>query len=57
MTKIAIVYYSSTGTNYQLAQWAKEAVEGVGAEARLVKAPELAPDVAIDANPCLESSL
>lgn len=51
MSKIAIVYYSSTGTNYQLAQWAKEAVESVGAEARLVKAPELAPDVAIDANP------
>ncbi|AYW48221.1 NAD(P)H:quinone oxidoreductase, type IV [Tetragenococcus osmophilus] len=51
MTKIAIVYYSSTGTNYQLAQWAKEAVENAGAQARLVKAPELAPDVAIDANP------
>ncbi|MDN6640058.1 MAG: NAD(P)H:quinone oxidoreductase [Tetragenococcus sp.] len=51
MTKISIVYYSSTGTNYQLAQWAKEAVENTGAEARLVKAPELAPDVAIDANP------
>ncbi|GMA07024.1 NAD(P)H dehydrogenase (quinone) [Tetragenococcus halophilus subsp. flandriensis] len=51
MTKISIIYYSSTGTNYQLAQWAKEAVESVGAEARLVKAPELAPEFAIDANP------
>lgn len=51
MTKISIIYYSSTGTNYQLAQWAKEAVEDAGAEARLVKAPELAPDVAIEANP------
>lgn len=22
--KLAVIYYSSTGTNYQLAQWAKE---------------------------------
>ncbi|NRR75000.1 NAD(P)H-dependent oxidoreductase [Tetragenococcus halophilus] len=51
MTKISIIYYSSTGTNYQLAQWAKEAVESIGTEARLVRAPELAPDFAIDANP------
>ncbi|GMG65450.1 NAD(P)H:quinone oxidoreductase type IV [Tetragenococcus halophilus] len=51
MTKISIIYYSSTGTNYQLALWAKEAVESAGAQARLVKAPELAPDAAINANP------
>jgi len=55
MTKISIIYYSSTGTNYQLAQWAKEAVEEAGAEARVVRAPELAPDMAIDANPAWRS--
>jgi len=55
MTKISIIYYSSTGTNYQLAQWAKEAVEEAGAEARVVRAPELAPDMAIDANPSWRS--
>lgn len=51
MTKIAIVYYSATGANYQLAQWAKAGVEEAGAEVRLVKAPELAPQEAIDSNP------
>lgn len=51
MTKLSIIYYSSTGTNYQMAQWAKEAAEEAGAEVRLVKAPELAPEAAIAANP------
>lgn len=50
-TKVAVIYYSSTGTNYQLAQWAKEAAEGNGADVKLVKFPELAPDQAIDSNP------
>lgn len=49
--KLAIVYYSSTGTNHKLANWAKEGAEAAGAEVRLVRVPELAPDVAIDANP------
>ncbi len=51
MTKIAIVYYSATGANYQLAQWAKAGAEEAGAEVRLVKVPELAPQAAIDSNP------
>lgn len=50
-TNVAIVYYSSTGTNYQMANWAKEEAESVGAEVRLVKVPELAPEEAIAANP------
>src|SRR5699024_1285842 len=49
--KLAIVYYSSTGTNYQMAKWAKEGAEAQGAEVRIVRAEELAPDAAIDANP------
>ncbi|MGZ9586552.1 NAD(P)H:quinone oxidoreductase [Paenibacillus marinisediminis] len=49
--KLAIIYYSSTGTNYQLAQWAQEAAEEAGAEVKLVKVPELAPQAAIDSNP------
>lgn len=48
---LAIVYYSATGTNYQMAKWAKEAAEEVGANVRLVKAEELAPQAAIDSNP------
>ncbi|NMB02898.1 MAG: NAD(P)H:quinone oxidoreductase [Firmicutes bacterium] len=49
--KLAVIYYSSTGTNYQLAQWAKAGAEELGAEVKLVKVPELAPQAAIDSNP------
>lgn len=56
-TKLAIIYYSSTGINYQLAQWAKEAAESTGAEVRLVKAKELAPEIAIDSNPAWRANV
>ena len=49
--KLAIVYYSMSGTNFQLSNWAKEAAEEAGAEVRLVKAGELAPQEVVDANP------
>ncbi len=49
--KLAVIYYSSTGTNHQLAQWAAEAAEAAGAEVRLRKVKELAPQAAIDSNP------
>ncbi|GAA3405968.1 NAD(P)H:quinone oxidoreductase [Paenibacillus hodogayensis] len=49
--KLAIIYYSSTGTNYQLAQWAAEGAKEAGAEAKIVKVPELAPEAAIASNP------
>lgn len=49
-TKLTIVYYSATGHNYQMATWAKEAAEQEKAEVRLVRARELAPAAAIDAN-------
>ena len=49
--KLAIIYYSSTGTNYQLAQWAQEAAREMGVgEVRLRKVRELAPKEAIEAN-------
>jgi len=41
--KLLIVYYSMTGTNYKMANWAKEGAEEIGAEVRLVKAPEIVP--------------
>lgn len=49
--KLTIVYYSMTGTNFQLASWAKEAAEKAGAEVRMVKATELATEESIQANP------
>src|SRR4051794_2997005 len=48
--KLAIIYYSSTGTNYQMAQWAEEAGSEAGAEVKLLKVPELAPESAIAKN-------
>ncbi|WP_212920190.1 NAD(P)H:quinone oxidoreductase [Ornithinibacillus bavariensis] len=51
MVKLAVIYYSSTGINYQLARWAEEAGKSVGAEVKVVKVPELAPEAAIASNP------
>jgi NAD(P)H dehydrogenase (quinone) len=42
--KLAIIYYSSYGTNHQMANIAAEAAKAAGAEVRLLKAPETAPD-------------
>lgn len=49
--KLAVIYYSSTGINHQLAQWAVEAGKEAGAEVRLLKVQELAPEEAINSNP------
>jgi NAD(P)H dehydrogenase (quinone) len=47
MPKIAIVYYSATGNTYELAQAVEEGAQGAGAETRLRKVRELAPEEAI----------
>jgi NAD(P)H dehydrogenase (quinone) len=41
--KLAIIYYSSYGTNHRMASIAAEAAKAAGAEVRLLKAPETAP--------------
>ncbi len=41
--KLAIIYYSSYGTNHAMAEIAAEAARAAGAEARLLKVPETAP--------------
>ena len=56
-TKIAIIYYSSTGTNYQLSQWAEEGAKEAGADVKVLKIPELAPQEAIDQNPAWKEHL
>ncbi|TVX98823.1 NAD(P)H:quinone oxidoreductase [Paenibacillus cremeus] len=48
---LAVIYYSSTGTNYQLAQWAADGGREAGAEVKILKVPELAPQSVIDGNP------
>jgi NAD(P)H dehydrogenase (quinone) len=49
--KLAIVYYSSTGTIATIARELHDAGVKAGAEVRLVRAGELAPQAAIDSNP------
>lgn len=48
---LAIIYYSSTGTNYQMAQWAEEAAKESGAQVKVAKVKESAPMGAIESNP------
>ncbi|MBP3192121.1 NAD(P)H:quinone oxidoreductase [Natronogracilivirga saccharolytica] len=48
--KLAIIYYSSTGTNYETAKVAASAAEESGAEVRIRKVAELAPEEAIAQN-------
>ncbi len=49
--KLAVIFYSSTGTNFQLAKWAAEAGKQAGAgEVKLLKIKEIAPQEAINEN-------
>ncbi len=43
MTKIAVVFYSTYGTNHAMAKVAAEAAEAAGAEVRLLRVRETAP--------------
>jgi NAD(P)H dehydrogenase (quinone) len=49
-TRVAIIYYSSTGGTHAVAKAIAEGAEKAGAEVRLRRVPELAPDEAIDSN-------
>jgi NAD(P)H dehydrogenase (quinone) len=49
--KVAVIYYSATGSVHALARAVAEGAEKAGAEVRLRRVPELAPDTAIDTNP------
>lgn len=46
----AVIYYSATGTTYELARAVEEGAESAGAEVRFRKVRELAPDEAIATN-------
>lgn len=48
--KIAVIYYSATGTTYKLARAIEEGVREAGAEVRFRKVKELAPEEAIKSN-------
>ncbi len=48
MTKIAIIFYSTYGTNHAVAEEAARAAREAGAEVRLLKVAETAPQSVID---------
>jgi len=51
MTRVAVIYYSSTGHVHRLADAVREGAEEAGAEVRLRRVEELAPEEAIRQNP------
>lgn len=59
MTKLnlAVIYYSSTGANHQMVSWAAEGAKEAGAEVRLLKVQELAPESAIESNPAWKTNV
>ena len=54
---LAIVFYSMGGSNYQMAKWAAEAAKEAGAEVKLLKVAELAPQSAIEENPAWKATV
>lgn len=48
--KLAVVFYSMGGTNYELAKWAAEGAKENGAEVRVLRVEELAPASVVEAN-------
>lgn len=51
MTNVAVIYYSSTGNVHQLADAAATAAQKAGADVRLLRVAELAPESVIAATP------
>ena len=51
IVKVAVIYYSATGAVHALAKAVAEGATLAGAEVRLRRVAELAPDSAIDQNP------
>ncbi|MFJ2952788.1 NAD(P)H:quinone oxidoreductase [Streptomyces sp. NPDC087226] len=49
--RVAVIYYSATGNVHALASAVAEGARSRGAEVRLRRVAELAPDTAIDSNP------
>ncbi|RKT88848.1 NAD(P)H dehydrogenase (quinone) [Saccharopolyspora antimicrobica] len=55
--KLSIIYYSSTGTGTEIANTLAAEAEAAGAEVRLRRVAELAPDAAIDSNPAWRANV
>lgn len=57
MTRIAVIYYSATGSVHAIAQAYAAGARSAGAEVRLARAAELAPRAVIDQNPAWRDHL
>lgn len=55
--KLSVVYYSATGTVAELAGTLADEAEKAGAEVRLRKVAELAPEATIDSNPAWRANV
>jgi NAD(P)H dehydrogenase (quinone) len=55
--KVSVIYYSATGTVAELARTLADEAEKAGAEVRLRRVAEIAPDAVIDANPAWRANL
>jgi NAD(P)H dehydrogenase (quinone) len=55
-TKLSIIYYSTYGSNAQLAKWAEEVAIKLGAEVRVRQVQELAPQSVIDSQAAWKSN-
>lgn len=56
-TRVAVVYYSSTGNVHRMAEAVAEGAESTGAEVRVRRVRELAPPEAISSNPQWQAHL
>lgn len=54
-SKVAVIYYSATGTNDSMAKAVAEGAQAAGAEARVRLVPETAPAEAIARNPAWQA--
>jgi NAD(P)H dehydrogenase (quinone) len=57
LAHVAVIYYSSTGNVHALAEAVADGASEAGAEVRLRRVAELAPDEAIDSNPAWRAHL
>ncbi|MEQ6391231.1 NAD(P)H:quinone oxidoreductase [Bacillaceae bacterium S4-13-58] len=48
--KLAVIFYTMGGVNHQLAKWAEEGGKEAGAEVKVLKVQELAPESVIEQN-------
>lgn len=55
--KVSVVYYSATGTVAELARTIADEAGKAGADVRLRRVAELAPDAAIDSNPAWRANI